>query len=205
MTKRLALICFVLCAAVLVDKAAPSFADATTFVFDPAHTSAQFAVKHLVVSTVRGNMGQVTGSLEFDDVDPAKSTVEATIDVRGIDTNDAKRDEHLRGAEFFDVASHPTITFKSKSAERVADGKYKVTGDLTIKGVTKEVTLDVEGGTKPIKDPFGNIKLGGVARTKINRQDFGVSWSRAMEGGGLVVGDEVEIVIDIEVKQQNAS
>jgi polyisoprenoid-binding protein YceI len=205
MTKRLATIFFALCAVLLVEKATPSFADTTTFEFDPAHTSAQFAVKHLVVSTVRGSMGRVSGAVEFDEADPAKSTVQATIDVRGIDTNDEKRDEHLRGADFFDAAKYPTITFQSKSAERVADGKYKVTGDLTIKGVTKEVVLDVEGATKPIRDPFGNTKLGGIARTKINRQDFGISWSRTMDGGGLVVGDEVDIVIDIEVKQQSPS
>jgi polyisoprenoid-binding protein YceI len=202
MTKRLARIFFTFCTAVIVGQAAPGFADTTTFEFDAAHTSAQFAVKHLVVSTVRGNLGQVSGTLQFDAADPAKSTVEATIDVRGVDTNDPKRDEHLLGPDFFDVARYPTITFKSKSAERVGEGGYKVTGDLTIKGVTKEVVLDVEGTTKPIKDPFGNIKLGGVAHTKINRQDFGVNWSRTMDGGGLVVGDEVDVIIDIEVKQR---
>jgi len=202
MTKRLATIFFALCTLVFVDAVRQASANTTTFEFDPAHTSAQFAVKHLVVSTVRGSMGQVTGTLQFDEADPAKSTVEATIDVRGIDTNDAKRDEHLRAPDFFDVAKYPTITFKSKSAERVADGKYKVTGDLTLKGVTKEVILEVEGATKPITDPFGNVKLGGVARTKINRQDFGVSWSKTMDGGGLVVGDAVDILIDIEVKQR---
>lgn len=203
MTKRLAPIFFALTALISAGVAPRASADSTTFEFDPAHTSAQFAVKHLVVSTVRGHMGQVAGTLQFDAADPAKSTVEATIDVRGIDTNDTKRDEHLRAPDFFDAAKYPTITFKSKSAERVGEGKYKVTGDLTIKGVTKEVVLDVEGATKPFKDPFGNIKLGGVARTKINRQDFGVSWSRTMDGGGLVVGDDVEIIIDIELKQKS--
>lgn len=180
----------------------PALAGTTVFEIDPSHTSAQFAVKHLVVSTVRGSMGQVTGTLQFDDSDPTKSSVEATIDVAGVDTRDAKRDEHLRGPDFFDAAKYPTITFKSKRVERVADGTFKVTGDLTLKGVTKEVVLDVEGATKPIRDPFGNIKLGGAARTKINRQDFGVSWSRSMDGGGLVVGDDVDIVIDVEVKQR---
>jgi polyisoprenoid-binding protein YceI len=203
MTKRLATILFALCALVLVSHPPQASAGTTTFEFDPAHTSAQFAVKHLVVSTVRGSMGQVTGTLEFDEAEPANSTVQATIDVRGIDTNDAKRDEHLRAPDFLDVAKFPTITFNSKRAERVADGTYKVTGDLTIKGVTREVVLDVEGATKPIRDPFGNTKLGGVARTKINRQEFGVSWSKTMDGGGLVVGDEVEIIIDIEVKKRN--
>jgi len=202
MTKRLATIFFVFLGLGLVGFTRPASATTTTFDIDPSHTSAQFAVKHLVVSTVRGVLGQVTGTLQFDESDPAKSTVEVTIDAGGVNTNDAKRDEHLRGPDFLDTARYPTVTFKSKSAERVSEGKYKVTGDLTLKGVTKEVVLDVEGATTPIKDPFGNIKLGGVARTKINRQDFGVSWSRTMDGGGLVVGDEVDIVIDIEVKRQ---
>jgi polyisoprenoid-binding protein YceI len=202
MTKRLATTVSALCVLGVLAGAHPAPATTTTYEIDSAHSGAQFAVKHLVVSTVRGRMGQVTGVMQFDESDPAKSSVEATIDVRGIDTNDAKRDEHLRAPDFFDVAKYPTITFKSKSAARVADGKYKVTGDLTIKGVTKEVILDVEGATTPIKDPFGNIKLGGVARTKINRQDFGVSWSKTMDGGGLVVGNEIDIIIDIEVKQR---
>jgi len=202
MTKRLATIFLVFLGLGLVAFARPASANTTTFDIDSSHTSAQFAVKHLVVSTVRGALGQVSGTLQFDASDPAKSTVEATIDTRGVNTNDAKRDEHLRGPDFLDTERYPTVTFKSKSAERTSDGKYKVTGDLTLKGVTKEVVLEVEGATTPIKDPFGNIKLGGVARTKINRQDFGVSWSRTLDGGGLVVGDEVDIVIDIEVNQR---
>ena len=180
----------------------PVFAQATVFDIDAAHTSAQFAVKHLVVSTARGTMGQVSGALQFDQGDPTKSTVEVMIDVTGIDTRNAKRDEHLRSPDFLDVAKYPTITFKSKRIERVAADKFKVTGDLTLKGVTKEVVLDVEGSPNPIKDPFGNVKLGGVARTKINRQDFGVTWSKSMDGGGLVVGDDVDITIDIEVSQR---
>lgn len=202
MTKRLATILCALCALGFLGTVRPAGATTAVFDLDSSHSTAQFAVRHLVVSTVRGRLGQVTGTLQFDAADPSKSTVEATIDVRGIDTNDAKRDDHLRAPDFFDVAKYPTITFKSKRAERVADGKYKVTGDLTIKGVTKEVVLEVEGTTTPITDPFGNVKLGGVARTKIDRQDFGVSWSKTMDGGGLVVGDEVDIIIDLEVRQR---
>jgi polyisoprenoid-binding protein YceI len=176
-------------------------AGASTWEIDSAHTSAQFAVRHLMVTTVRGHLGTVTGTVNIDESDLTKSSVEATIDVTGINTRDAKRDEHLRSADFFDVAKYPTITFKSKKVEKAGD-KYKVTGDLTIKDVTKAVGLDVEGSPKPLTDPFGNVKLGGVAQTSINRQDFGVSWSKVMEGGGLVVGDNVDVTIDIQLKKK---
>lgn len=174
-------------------------ARASTWEIDSVHSSAQFAIRHLMVSTVRGNMGKVTGTLNLDDSNLSQSSVEATIDVSGIDTREPKRDAHLKSADFFDAAQYPSITFKSKKVEKVSDDKYKVTGDLTIKGKTKEVVLDVEGSPKPMTDPMGNTKLGGVARTKINRQDFGVSWSKSLDGGGLVVGDEVEITIDLEL------
>lgn len=202
MTKRFATAFATVSVISLLIAGRPVSAAATTFDIDPSHTSAHFAIKHLVVSTVRGSMGKVAGTLEFDQADPTKSTVVATIDVAGIDTRDAKRDEHLRAPDFLDAAKYPTITFKSTAVESLAENRFKVTGDLTIKGVTKSVVLDVEGAPTPIKDPFGNVKLGGVARTKINRQDFGVTWSRTMDGGGLVVGDEVDITIDIEVAQR---
>lgn len=172
---------------------------AATFDIDPAHTSAQFAVKHLVVSTVRGTLGKVTGTVSLDESDPSKSSVEATIDAQAIDTREAKRDEHLRSPDFLDTAKYPTITFKSKKVAAAGADKYLVTGDLTIKGVTKETVLEVEGSPKPFTDPFGNTKLGGVAHAKINRKDFGVNWSKTMDGGGLVVGDQVDITIDIEL------
>jgi polyisoprenoid-binding protein YceI len=177
----------------------PAWAVASTWEIDPAHTRANFAVRHLVISTVRGTMGQVTGTAVLDESDVTKSSVTATIDAKGIDTREAKRDEHLRGPDFLDVAKYPTITFTSKTVEPAGAGKYKVTGDLTLHGVTKEVTLDVTGSPTPMKDPFGNTKLGGVATTKLNRQDFGIAWSKALDGGGLVVGDEVEVTIDVEL------
>jgi polyisoprenoid-binding protein YceI len=179
-------------------------ARATVWEIDPAHTSAQFAIRHLMISTVRGTMGPVTGTANINDADLTQSSVQATIDVSGIDTRDAKRDEHLKSPDFFDVAKYPTITFTSTKVEKVADGTYKVTGKLTIKGTAKEVVLDLQGSPTPLKDPFGNVKLGGTAHTKINRQDFGVSWSKALEGGGLVVGDEVDITIDIELTQKKS-
>lgn len=186
----------------LVLLAAPALAGTTTWEIDTAHTSAQFAVKHLMVSTVRGTMGPVTGTVTLDDADIGKSAVTATVDTTGVDTRNAKRDEHLRAADFFDVASYPTMTFTSKKVEKASDGTYKVTGDLTLHGVTKEVVLDVEGSPTPMQDPFGNTKLGGVATTRINRKDFGVDWSKTLDGGGLVVGDEVDVTIDVELTKK---
>ena len=127
--------------------------------------------------------------------------VEATIDATTIDTQNGGRDEHLKSPDFFDVATHPTITFKSTKVEAAGEGRLKVTGDLTMRGVTKPVVLDVEGPVAPIKDPRGNMKTGATATTKINRQDFGVSWSKTLDGGGLVVSDDVWITIELELAQ----
>lgn len=180
----------------------PAVAGASTWAIDPAHSSAQFAVRHLMVSTVRGQLGKVTGTVNIDDSDLTHSTAEATIDANGIDTREAKRDEHLRSPDFLDTAKYPTMTFKSKKVERVSDGKYKVTGDLTMRGVTHEVVLDVEGSPTPMKDPMGNTKLGGVAKTTLNRQDFGINWSKSLDGGGLVVGNDVDVIIDVELTKK---
>jgi len=180
---------------------APTLAAASTWQIDPAHTSAQFAVKHLMVSTVRGTMGKVTGTVTFDETDPTKSTVAASIDVAGIDTREPKRDEHLRSPDFLDVAKYPTITFASTKIEQISKDRFKVTGDLTMRGVKKPVILEVQGTPAPMKDPFGNTKLGGTATTTINRQDFGVAWSKKLDAGGVVVGDDVDITIDIELIQ----
>lgn len=180
-------------------------ARATTWEIDPAHSSAQFAVKHLVISTVRGHMGKVTGTLNLDEQDVSKSTIEATVDAAGIDTREAKRDDHLRSPEFLDTAQYPTITFKSTKITKLASDRYKVTGDLTMRGVTKAVTLDVEGSPTPLKDPFGNTKIGGVVKTRLNRKDFGVNWSKTMDNGGLVVGDDVDVTIDVQFVQKAAA
>lgn len=182
--------------------ASPAFAGTSTWEIDTAHTNAQFAVKHLMVSTVRGTMGPVTGTVTIDDADLTKSTASATVDATGVDTRNEKRDEHLRAADFFDVAKYPTMTFTSTKVEKVADGKFKVTGDLTLRGVTKPVVLDVEGSPTPMIDPFGKTRIGGVATTRINRKDFGLNWSKSLDGGGLVVSDEVDITIDIELTRK---
>jgi polyisoprenoid-binding protein YceI len=181
-----------------------SVAGAATFEIDPAHTSAEFAVRHLMVSKVRGHLGKVTGMINLDETDPTKSSVDATIDATGIDTREPKRDMHLKGPDFLDVSKYPTITFKSKKITRLSDTKFQVTGDLTLHGVTKEVVLDVEGSPKPFNDPMGNLRLGGAVATRLNRKDFGIAWNKALDGGGVVVGDDVDVTIDIEVIQKNA-
>jgi polyisoprenoid-binding protein YceI len=182
--------------------ALPTLAVASQWAIDPQHTSAQFAVSHLVVSTVRGTLGTVTGSVHLDEADITNSSVEATIDAAGILTRDGMRDEHLKGPDFLYVTQYPKITFKSKKVAKVADGRFKVTGDLTLRGVTKEVSLDVEGAPKPFHDQMGVLKLAGVAKTKINRRDFGMEYSKTLvDGGGLVVGNDVDILIDIELEQ----
>jgi polyisoprenoid-binding protein YceI len=166
---------------------------------DPAHSSAQFSVRHMAISTVRGAFSKVNGTIVLDDKDVTKSTVDVTIDVSTVDTREPARDNDLRSDKFFDVAHYPTMTFKSKRVEQVAPGKLKVTGDLTIRGTTKEVVLDVEGPTIPIKDPFGFIRAAANATTKINRQDYGVKWNATLDNGGVVVGDDVNITIDAEM------
>ena len=174
-------------------------ATTTTWQIDPQHTAAGFAVKHLMISTVRGQFKGVTGTVNWDDQDISKSTVDITIDANTVDTSEPKRDADLKSDKFFEVAKYPTITFKSKKIEQVSAGKLKITGDLTIRGVTKEAVLDVEGPTPPVKDPWGNTRVAANATTKINRQDFGVKWNANMDGGGVVVGDDVAITIDLEM------
>jgi polyisoprenoid-binding protein YceI len=180
----------------------PTLSHGAMWDIDPAHTSAQFAVRHLMVSTVRGEFGKVGGTVNLDEQDPTKSSLEATIDTASLNTRVEKRDQHLKSPDFLDVAKYPAMTFKSKKIEKVSDTKFKVTGDLTLRGVTKEVVLDVEGSTKASKDPSGNLRIGGVATTKINRQDFGVQWNKALETGGVVVGDEVAVTIDVELTKK---
>jgi len=171
---------------------------ASTWQIDPAHSAAQFAVRHMMVSTVRGEMGKVTGTVNIDESDLTKSSVEATIDASGINTREPKRDDHLRSPEFLDTAKYPTITFKSTKISKM-DDHYQVAGDLTLHGVTKPIVLDVSGAATPIKDPMGNMKLGGSATTRINRQDFGVAWNKSLDSGGVVVGDQVDVTIDLEL------
>jgi len=191
--RKPALFAMVLCLA------APGLALSAPWEFDADHTGVHFKVRHLMVSHVRGGFEKVSGKVTYDGSDVTKSTADIAIEVASINTGVAKRDEHLRSPDFLDAAKYPTITFKSKRVEKAGDGKLKMTGDLTIRGVTKEAVLDIEGPTPPVKDPWGNTRVGGTATTKINRKDFGLTWNAALETGGVVVGDDVDISIDMEI------
>jgi polyisoprenoid-binding protein YceI len=183
----------------------PAAAATSEWKIDPPHSSAQFAVRHLTISTVRGAFTKVSGTVQLDDQDITKSSVEVTIDAASVDTRVHKRDEDLRSDNFLDVAKYPTIAFKSKKVEQVAAGKLKITGDLTIHGRTKEVVLGVDGPTAPIRDPRGNQRVAISATTKINRQDYGVKFNAKMDNGDLVVGDEVSVTIDGEMVKSAAA
>jgi polyisoprenoid-binding protein YceI len=172
---------------------ASAFAQVQSWKIDPNHTAAQFSVRHMGISTVRGAFTKVTGSVDYDPANVAKTSLEATIEAASVDTRVEMRDNDLRSPNFFDVAKYPALTFKSKRVEAASAGKLKVTGDLTIHGVTKEVVLDVDGPSAPITDPKGNSHMGASASTKINRNDFGVSGRPGM------VGDDVTITIDAEL------
>jgi len=172
---------------------------AATYNIDPAHSSAHFKIRHLMISNVRGEFGKVTGTAKLDAANPSNSSVTAEIDVHSINTREPDRDTHLKSPDFFDAATHPTIRFQSKKVEAIAPGEYKVTGDLTIRGTTREVVLQVEGPSQEIKDPWGNARLGAEASTKISRKDFGVTFNAAMETGGVMIGDEVDISLAVEL------
>ncbi len=179
-----------------------AMAGTTAWKIDPAHTAAQFAVKHLMISTVRGTFKGVNGTVTWDDSDVSKSSVNVTIDATTVDTGEPARDKDLKSEKFFEVAKYPTITFVSTKVEQTGVGKLKVTGDLTIHGVTKQVVLDVDGPSASVKDPWGNMRSAISATTKVNRQDFGVKWNANIDGGGVVVSDDVNITIDLEMVKQ---
>ncbi len=169
-----------------------------TYRIDPAHATAQFKVRHLMVSNVRGELGDVTGEVSYDVADPAGSSVRARIETAGIDTRNAERDAHLRSADFLDVEHHPAITFRSTAVRPAAEGALEVEGELTIRGTTRPVALAVELSDE-IRDPWGNTKRGVTASVRLDRRAFGLSWNAAMEGGGLVVGNTVEVTIEAEL------
>ena len=177
----------------------PALASAAAWKIDPDHSNVGFKVRHLMVSNVRGNFDKHTGTVNLDDKDITKSKVEVTIDTASINTNVQKRDEHLRSADFFDVAKYPTMTFVSKKVAKAGQDRLRVTGDLTLHGVTREVVLDVEGPSQESKDPWGNIRRGATATTKINRKDYGLVWNKSLETGGVVVGDDVTITLEVEM------
>ena len=186
---------FAFCSAIAL-LAISSVAQVQTWKIDPNHTAAQFSVRHMGISTVRGAFNKTSGTVEYDPANPSKSSVEATIEVASVDTRVEMRDNDLRSPNWFDAAKFPTITFKSKSVQSAGEGKLKIVGDLTIHGVTKEVTLDVDGPSAPMTDQRGNARVGASATTKINRKDFGV-------GTNPMVGEEITITIDTELVKPN--
>jgi polyisoprenoid-binding protein YceI len=174
----------------------------TTWNIDPTHAELGFAVRHLMLSTVRGRFGAVTGTVKVDEDNPKNSKIDVTVDVTSIDTRQEMRDNHLRSADFFDAATHPSLHFVSKRIDGDIDDEFKVVGDLTIRGTTREVTLDVTMQGRA-QDPWGNERAGFEAKGKINRTDFGLNWNQALEAGGVVVGDEVKMTIDVELVRQS--
>lgn len=185
--------------AAIIALSLPPVASASTWTIDPDHSNVGFKVKHLMVSNVKGNFDKHSGTVDLNDKDITKSKVEVSIDTASINTNVAKRDEHLRSADFFDVAKYPAMTFVSKKVAKAGKGKLKVTGDLTLHGVTRQVVLDVEPLSRESKDPWGNIRRGTIATTKIDRKDFGLTWNKGLETGGVLVGEEVIITLEIEM------
>ncbi len=179
--------------------AAPGFTRGVTWEMDPAHSNFQFKVRHMTVSNVKGDFGKSRGVITIDGNDISQMKIEIVIEAASVNTGHPQRDEHLRGPDFFDVARYPTLAFVSKKVVRTDTGRLRVTGDLTLHGVTREITVDVEGPSPEVKDPGGSFRRGATATTRINRRDFGMVWNKALDGGGLVVGDEVNIYVEVEL------
>ena len=177
---------------------APEVTAVTTWNIDPVHSTAQFKVKHMMISNVKGEFTTITGKLELNGSDINKSRVEASIDAASINTREAQRDAHLKSADFLDVEKFPALTFKSSSISKISVDEIAVEGDLSIHGATRKVVFEVEGPSAPIKDPWGNTRIGIAAKTTIKRKDFGLTWNAALETGGIMVGEEVHITLDVE-------
>jgi polyisoprenoid-binding protein YceI len=171
----------------------------TTYKIDPAHSSAHFVVRHMMITNVRGSFSNIQGSIVWDAANPSQSALEAVIDATTIQTQEAPRDAHLKSADFLDVEKYPTMAFKSTKVESTGDDELKVTGDLTIHGVTKSVALKVEGPTAEGKDPWGNARIGASATTKTKRSEVGLTWNAALETGGILVGDDLKIEIEVSL------
>jgi polyisoprenoid-binding protein YceI len=171
---------------------------AGTWAIDRVHSTAQFKVKHMMISNVLGEFTSITGVLEHNENDITKSKIRASINADTINTREPQRDAHLKSADFFHVEKHSALTFNSTSITRSTDGELKVSGDLTIRGVTRNVVFDVEGPSPAQKDPWGNTRIGLSATTRISRKDFGLTWNAALEAGGLLVGDAVTINLDVQ-------
>jgi polyisoprenoid-binding protein YceI len=168
---------------------------------DPSHSSATFSIKHMMIAKVHGGFEKLSGKLNYDPAQLGKSSIEVVIETASVNTREAQRDAHLKSADFFDVEKYPQITFKSVSVEKAGDD-LKVVGDLTIHGVTKQVTLQMESPSEELKDPWGNTKMAVSGTTKIKRKDFGLAWNAALEAGGVLVGDDVNITLDVQFVKQ---
>jgi polyisoprenoid-binding protein YceI len=173
----------------------------TTYKFDPAHSSAHFVVRHMMISNVRGGFSNIQGEVQWDAANPAQSSVEATIDASTVNTNEPPRDAHLKSADFLDAEKFPTMHFKSTRVTPTGEGELDVAGNLTIHGVTKPVVLKVEGPTAAGKDPWGNIRIGASATTKIKRSEFGLTYNAALETGGILVGDDLKLELEVSLIQ----
>ena len=178
--------------------AAPPQNSTTTWNIDPAHSVAEFKVKHMMIANVKGQFSKVSGALVLDESDLANSRIEASIEAASVHTRDEQRDAHLKSADFFHVEKFPTLHFKSTGVKVAGEGELSVEGDLTIHGVTRKVRFAVEGPTPPAKDPWGNTRIGISATAKINRKDFGLTWNAALETGGILVGDDITITLDAQ-------
>lgn len=174
---------------------------AATYNIDPVHSSVHFKVRHMMISNVRGEFGKVTGTVKIDPANPAASSVSVEIDVNSINTREPQRDAHLKSEDFLDAEKFPVMRFESTTVEETGAGTHKVSGNLTIHGVTRPVVLSVEGPTPAGKDPWGNVRIGAEATTKISRKDFGLTWNQVLETGGVLVGDEIDISIDVQLIQ----
>ncbi len=177
----------------------PATVPAALYEIDPSHSSAQFKVRHMMISNVKGEFTNISGKVAFNPANPAASSIEVSIDAASINTREPQRDAHLKSADFLDVANHPFVTFRSKQIAPAGKDAFEITGDLAIRGVTREVKLLVDGVTPEAKDPWGGARRGATATTTIRRKDFGLTWQMALEAGGFLVGEDVHITIDVEL------
>jgi len=175
-----------------------------TYQLDAAHSAARFSVRHMMISRVHGEFTGLSGTLDFDPTAPETAKASVEIDVATVSTHQADRDTHLKSADFFDVAQYPNLTFVSTGVTRLSDEEATITGDLTIHGVTKSVTLQVEGSTAEVKDPWGNLRVGFTGKTKIKRSDYGLTYNAALETGGVLIGDDIEITLDVQFVRPGA-
>ena len=171
----------------------------STWTIDNAHSGVHFSVRHMMITNVRGEFGTVSGTVRWDPLSPEHAVIEADVDAASISTREAQRDAHLKGPDFLDVVNYPTISFRSKSVKPLSKGRLSVTGDLTIHGTTRPVTLDVKAPSSPKMDPLGNVRVGATATTKIRRVDFGMTWNSVVEAGGVLVGDEISVTLDVSL------